>query len=380
MLINTTAGRRLLQNRLLLAGIMTACSTSAFAGGKIDIGEDQWVSLGAGIRTSFTSAEDGSPDGSSRGNDFNMDNTRLYIAGQVNKDFKFYFGTDKMWGEYGVLDAIVQYEPQKSFNVWMGRHLVPADRIEMNGPFYGLSWGQYTVPLYPSDNDINNGDDGIAGTYGRDEGVTVWGTVGKFQYAVGVFDGVSGDSNQGDDLLFATRLAYNFLENESNPGYYTSSTYYGNGGDIFTVALSYQTQGDGYGTATESGSFTGYAVDVFLEKPLGDGAAITAEAEFKSFEVDTDATSPDFSMFDGDAYFATFAYLMPGGTYQPYLRYTENSPTDGTDSDLTEVGLNYVISGHKMKLNINMTDGDANASGAPGTDRSTLTLGMQFQI
>jgi len=375
MLNKNTAGRG-----LLVASIVAACSTPVYAGGKIDIGENQWISLGAGVRTSFTSVEDGSPDGSSRGNNFNMENTRLYIAGQTSKDFKFYFGTDKMWGEYGVLDAIVQYEPKKSFNVWMGRHLVPADRIEMNGPFYGLSWGQYTVPLYPSDNDINNGANGVAGTYGRDEGVTVWGTVGKFQYAVGVFDGMSGNANQGDDLLFATRLAYNFLENESNPGYYTSSTYYGKGGDIFTVALSYQTQDDGYGTATEPGSFTGYAVDVFFEKPLDDGAVVTAEAEVKSFEVDTAAATPDLPMFDGDASFATFAYLLPGGKYQPYIRYTDNSPSAGQDSDLTEVGLNYVISGHNMRLNLNYTDGDANASGNPGTDTSALTLGMQFQI
>jgi len=42
-----------------------------------------------------------------------------------------------MWdGEYGVLDAIIQYEPGKAFNVWMGRMLTPADRIEMNGPLF----------------------------------------------------------------------------------------------------------------------------------------------------------------------------------------------------------------------------------------------------
>ena len=378
MLKKNTVGKT-----LLLSSILTALSTPVLAGGKIAIDDTKWVSFGAGLRTSIASVGDSAPDGSNATN-FNLENARLYFSGQATEDFKFYFGTDKMWGEYGVLDAIVQYEPSKTFNVWMGRMLVPADRIEMNGPFYGLSWGQYTVPLYPSDNDISNGANGVAGTYGRDEGVTIWGTSGKFQYAFGLFDGYTGAANQSDELLYATRLAYNFFENESNPGYYTSSTYYGKGGDILTLAVSAQYQDDGYGTAAQSGSFKGYAVDAFFEKPLDGGSAITVEAEFKSFEVDTAAPTPDFSMFDGDAYFASFAYLIgsdgKSGQYQPYVRFTENSPTVGLSSDLTEVGVNYVISGHNTRINFNITDGDANASGSPGTDSTSFLVGMQVQI
>ena len=369
---------------LLLGGLLAASSAPVFAGGKITIDDTRWISVGAGIRTSIASVSDAAPDGSSNASNFNLENMRLYFSGQATKDFKFYFGTDKMWGEYGVLDAIIQYEPGKAFNVWMGRMLTPADRIEMNGPFYGLTWGQYTVPLYPSDNDINNGANGIAGTYGRDEGVTAWGTLGKFQYAVGIFDGYSGDENQSDAPLYAARFAYNFLDMEANPGYYTSSTYFGKGGDILTLALSIQSQDDGYGTITQSGSFTGYAIDGLFEKPLGDGSAVTIEAEYKSFEVSTDATTPVFSMFDGDAYFASFAYLLGdtggSGMFQPYVRYTNNSPSVGASSSLTEVGVNYVISGHNLKLNLNVTDGDANASGAKGVDTTAITFGMQFQI
>ena len=369
---------------LLLGGLLAASSAPVFAGGKITIDDTRWISVGAGIRTSIASVSDAAPDGSSNASNFNLENMRLYFSGQATKDFKFYFGTDKMWGEYGVLDAIIQYEPGKAFNVWMGRMLTPADRIEMNGPFYGLTWGQYTVPLYPSDNDINNGANGIAGTYGRDEGVTAWGTLGKFQYAVGIFDGYSGDENQSDAPLYAARFAYNFLDMEANPGYYTSSTYFGKGGDILTLALSIQSQDDGYGTITQSGSFTGYAIDGLFEKPLGDGSAVTIEAEYKSFEVSTDATTPVFSMFDGDAYFASFAYLLGNtggsGMFQPYVRYTNNSPSVGASSSLTEVGVNYVISGHNLKLNLNVTDGDANASGAKGVDTTAITFGMQFQI
>ncbi len=378
MQMNNFIGKSSLAGSLLLI-----CANSVLAAGKIAIDDIRWVSFGAGIRTSVSSAGDGAPDGG-RSTDFTLENMRLYVSGQVTKDFKFYFGTDKMWGEYGVLDAIVQYEPGKAFNVWVGRMLTPADRIEMNGPFYGLTWGQYTVPLFPSDNDINNGADGVAGTFGRDEGVTVWGSLGKFQYALGAFDGYSGAENQSDALLYATRLAYNFLNKEANPGYYTSSTYYGKAGDILTLAVSAQYQDDGYGTAVQEGSFGGYAIDGLFEKPLDNGGVLTVEGEYKSFEVDTNAPVPVFSMFDGEAYFASAAYLLPGshgpGRLQPYVRYTRNDPSSGDDSDLIELGANYVISGHNLKLNLNFTSGDANASGAKGNDTDTLTFGVQFQI
>ncbi len=376
--------KHVVRQTLLLGSLLAASSAPVWAGGKIEIGDNRWISVGAGIRTSIASVSDAAPNGSSRANNFNLENMRLYIAGQASEDFKFYFGTDKMWGEYGVLDAIIQYEPGEQFNVWMGRMLTPADRIEMNGPFYGLTWSQYTVPLYPSDNDASNGANGEAGTYGRDEGLTIWGSLGKFQYAVGVFDGYSGTANQSDAPLFATRLAYNFLNKEANPGYYTSSTYYGKGGDILTLALSAQYQSDGYGTATQSGSFTGYAIDGLFEKPLGDGSVVTVEGEYKSFDVSTSATSPDFSMFDGNAYFASFAYLIGNGAgsgkFQPYVRYTSNNPSVGDSSSLTEVGVNYVVSGHNLKLNLNFTSGDASASGTKGTDSNTVLFGMQFQI
>ncbi len=382
---------------LLLGSLMAMSATPVMAAGKIAIDDTRWVSFGAGIRTSASSSEDGAPNGDDRGTNFTLENMRLYVSGQVTQDFKFYFGTDKMWGEYGVLDAIVQYEPGDAFNVWVGRMLTPADRIEMNGPFYGLTWNQYTVPLYPSDNDISNGADGVAGTFGRDEGITVWGSMDKLQYAFGVFDGYSAAANQSDAVLYAGRVAFNFLNKEANPGYYTSSTYYGKGGDILTLAISGQSQNDGYGNAAvpaaggnpaiagEKGSFSGYAIDGLFEKPLGDGGVITVEGEYKSFDVDTDSAAPDLPMFDGDAYFASAAYLLPAnggpGQFQPYIRYTNNDPSSGDDSDLTELGVNYVISGHNLRLNLNVTSGDANASGVKAAnDTDTITFGMQFQI
>src|SRR5690606_9956144 len=257
-----------------------------------------------------------------------------------------------------------------------------ADRIEMNGPFYGLSWNQYTVPLLPSD------QFGQAGLMGRDDGATIWGTIGKFQYSLGLFDGIDGGPNQDDNLLYASRFAFNFGDMEVNPGYYTSSTYFGEAGNILTLGLSFQSQSDGTGTAAQPGDFSATILDFLFEKPLDRGAAITIEAEYKTFDADlTPAALADpacFCLFDGDAYFATVAYLLPGSggpvRYQPYVRYTKNEPNGDLDSDLTEVGVNFVIRGHNARLNLNYTSGDANASGYRGADTDRLFFGVQIQI
>ena len=111
------------------------------------------------------------------------------------------------------------------------------------------------------------------------------------------------------------------------------------------------------------------------------------EGEYKDFEVDLDdnidtsITDPvdGLGMFDGDSYFGAIGVLF-AEKWQPYFRYTENSPTVGESSDLTEVGLNYIIKGHSLRMNINFTTGDASPSGVAGEDVDTLLLGIQAQL
>ncbi len=372
------------RTKILVGSVLLGMSAASMAGGTIKLGDNQSISVGMGLRTAFTAMENGAPSGSAYSKDFAIQNARIYLSGQVNDSFKFTFNTDEIFGHMGVLDAIIQYEPSPAFNVWMGRMLTPADRIEMNGPFYGLSWNQYTVPLLPSD------QLGAAGLYGRDDGLTVWGNIAKFQYAVGAFDGYSGPANADDNLLFAARFAYNFLNMEKNPAYYTSSTYYGGLGDIFTVAVSAQHQSDGAGIAGDSADFDAAVVDVLLEKVLGNGDVLNVEGEFKVMNNNLSATAladkDVFALFDGTAYFATVAYLVSKpvgkGKLQPYVRYTKNEPSSAAigSSDLTEMGVNYVISGHNLRMNFNVTSGDANLTGAPGKDATGISFGMQQQF
>lgn len=382
----------------LTGALLTA--SSLHAAGTIEFGDNQSVSIGAGARAGYNMVEDGAANGTDDSSSFSLQSARIYISGSANETVKFTFNTECQGCVFGedsgqagaggnidVLDAILQFELSPEFNVWIGRMLTPADRIEMNGPYYGLSWNQFTVPLLPSDQNGMNG----AGLLGRDDGVTVWGATGKFQYAVGLFDGVdsvAGSPNQEDSLLFATRIAYNFLNMESNPGYYTSSTYYGGLGEIFTLGLSFQNQSDATGTAAEPADFSAVILDVLYENPLESGGVITLEGELKSFDAQMTpaaaASCGAYCLFDGSSYFATAAYLFPAADgkmrLQPYLRYNSNEPDGGVDSDLTELGLNFIINGHNTRLNVNYTSGDANLSGFAGADVDTLSFGVQVQI
>ena len=80
---------------------------------------------------------------------FNVQNLRLYVSGQAHENVRFVFNTEcescvfgqdpndpvGAAGDIDILDAIAQIELSPAFNLWIGRMLTPADRIEMNGPF-----------------------------------------------------------------------------------------------------------------------------------------------------------------------------------------------------------------------------------------------------
>jgi len=376
----------------LVATIAMACAATlsplANAAGKVQISDSSFITVGAGLRTQTSVVEDSAPDGDDSF-DTDLSNIRLYVGGQVNDTIKFTFNTERWDNEIDVLDAIAQFEFSPHFNLWAGLMLTPADRIEMNGPFYGLTWNQFTQPLFASDQDApNDGIPGQAGSVGRDTGITAWGSFNKFQYAIGVFDGVEGGPNTSDNPLFAGRFAYNFLNMEQNPAYYTSSTYYGGLGNVLTLGISFQSQEDGVGSAQEPGDFTGYTIDL-LSETVFEAGVLTLEAEFKDFDSDftglglMPAGGCEFCLFDGESYFGTVAYLFNNegpGQFQPYVRFVKNDPSDGDSSDLTELGLNYVIDGHNARLNFNYGTGDANISGFEGEDVDSFSIGVQIQI
>ena len=62
---------------------------TSHAAGTITFGEDQYVSVGFGMRGSYSNLEDAANDGGNS-NDFELDSARLYVSGSLNKYIKTY--------------------------------------------------------------------------------------------------------------------------------------------------------------------------------------------------------------------------------------------------------------------------------------------------
>lgn len=379
---------------------------SVQAGGKISIDDTKWISLGIGGRAAYSAVEDGAPSGSDFTNDFTINNARIYINGQVHEYVKFEFNTECVFcgnsslEEFVLLDAVAKIELSPYFNIWAGRLLVPAERQELNGPFYSSTFDAYKTPFYPSDFSVEFGAGG-AGVYARDQGVNVWGALGPegaLQYVFGVFQGLQSSSsagpNQDDNPLVAGRVAYNFLSVEKNPGYYTSGTYYGTGGDILTLAAAFQYQEDGAGSLANPGDFFGLSIDAIFEKVLSGAGVFTFNGEYKFFDADYDVAAfadPDaFTMFDGDSFSVVGLFLIEPkvwiGQFQPYFRYTGVYANESSDREEYEAGVNYVIDGHNARLSLFYQYGDIATKGlnyaptATGDDVSAIKLAVQIQI
>jgi len=363
-----------------------------YAGGKIQVGDDKWIDFGMGLRSSFQTTEDAAPDGRNPSTQAGVDNFRLYINGQIHKYLKFEVNTESTGGDTNdmfILDAIAKVEFNQYINLWFGRMLAAADRAEMSGPFFSSTYTFNKTPFYPQDFGNPHGGGAHAGKYGRDEGVNLWGALGeqkRLTYVVGAFDGLNGGANQTDQPLVAGRVSYNFLNVENNPGYYTSSTYYGAQGDIFTLAVAAQHQKDGAGSMSSSSDFTGMSADLLYEEVFGDGSVVTVEGEAKQFTANYGACVAGeecFGLFDGQAFMGKALYMMPDkvgiGHLQPYAGYTEVRPDVGPNQSEIEGGLNYIIDGHQAKASLFYQHGDINRFDFTNNGLKNTTIGFALQ-
>ncbi len=367
--------------------LLAACTlpvASANAGGTIAFGDGESVTLGLGLRSSFTSQSNGAPDGS-RSADFSLDSVRLYIGASLNDHIKATFNTERDGnGDVEVLDGYAQFEFLNEFNVWVGRMLPPSDRANLDGPYYLNTW------LYP----------GVVSQYpakfaGRDDGATVWGKVfdKKLVYAVGAYEGhnrYAGASNTGDDLLYAGRVAYNFLDAEPNPAYYESSTYYGSV-DVLTLAFAAQYEANGVGTALRRGDYTGWNMDLLFEKKLPFGV-VTLEGAYYNYNTDgVKDVAPNFNgagatanvggITQGDGYLIGAAYLFPQkigwGQFQPFFRYQSfDADLSHTNSKEYDLGVNYVIDAHNARISLDYSKNDG--GGVQSYDRFIAGIQLQF--
>ena len=356
--------------------------TLAIAGAKIKVDDTRWFSIGLGFRSSFAVTEDGAPNGQDSSSGVNFTNMRLYTAAKVHENVTLEFNTElgndtsalDTDQNIRVLDAVAKFS-FKGFDLWAGRFLPPSDRSNLDGPFYLNNYDFPIVQAYP------------AIFAGRDNGVAIMKEYagGKFKWSYGLFEGRTNSTNantnpdQADNLLHAARVTYNFWDPE--PGYYTTSSYYG-AKDVLAVAFVYQHEADGAGTSTTAGDFTGWNVDVLMEKKLQNGGVVNLEGAYYDYDLDDRV---DADLTQGEGYLLLGSYLIPKqigwGKVQPYVRYQhfarDNLAGTGGNRTRTEGGFNYIIDGQNAKISV-LYFSDRNGSNAD--PKNTFRIGLQFQL
>lgn len=137
----------------LCAVVSAALPQSSHAAATFNFGKDQFFTLGVGVRGQYLSNDPNATpahSGAASANDL-----RIYMGAQFHKYVKSTLNLERLRdGNWNVLDGILQIEPWKFFNVWMGRMLTPSDRSNLDGPYF-LS--TYAFPL--SHNILGHGPD-----------------------------------------------------------------------------------------------------------------------------------------------------------------------------------------------------------------------------
>ncbi len=353
----------------------------AQAGGTITFGEDKSVSIGLGMRGSFSNVENGAPNKTSRSNDFSLDSARIYLSGSLNKHIKGMLNTEKDIAGQGfqAIDANVQIAITPELTIWAGRFLSPSDRANMAGPYYSLGGGYWS---------------GIASRYGynggyigRDDGVAVVGSVmgGKLSYAVGAFEGntafkiapspassVTSNRTGSDGLMYAGRLQLDLWDPE--PGYYGTGNYLG-GKDILAIGIAGRTQKNGAFSTTATGDYQSYSIDFLMEKKGVGPGALSLEAAAYDYD-----TSDVFLSEQGRAYSAGLGYIfnqkVGWGQFQPFVRYQKFNPDTNVDTKKYDLGVNYIIDGYNAQ--VGAVYSNTKVSGASNVD--AVSVAMQFQF
>jgi hypothetical protein len=361
----------------LAAGLLAAAPASA--GQKWEFGPDAWLSVGAGMRASYTHDEDADDE-----DDFTLNSARIFVNGQFTKVVGFTFNTeidvdsDGDINDIRMMDAILRLEFNDAFNIYGGRMLAPSDRANLDGPYYLGTWEYPLVSImnYP------------AIFQGRDNGAAAWGYVAdkRLYYAAGVFAGCTDEdsscyNDDADSPLLAARFTYNFWDRES--GYYTSSDYYGEK-EVLAIGLVGQFQADAVtGLGGETADYAAFNIDFLMQKRVFGNHVFTLEGAYYYSDTEGVLTTVPTGVVDGDGFFVLTSFLIDHkvgiGKFQPVFRYQEYSFDNAAISDFSEwsIGTNYIIKGHDARLSAIYSELD---SDDPDGDTERFIAGVQLQF
>ena len=204
-----------------------------------------------------------------------------------------------------LLDAQIEHTFNKYVSLITGMQLVGISRNGLQSPvtLMGLDFGWYQYPY-----NVVEGQ-ALQNNFGRDVGVNARGFLvnDRLEWRAGVFRGRG--ASQYSPFRTVIRVNYNFLDKEK--GFYYSGTSLGKQ-KIFSIG----------GGLDKQGSYTGIALDAFLDLPVGPGS-VTWQSSYMHL---TGGNSTDMKSFtplvpEQNIYFIELGYYFPKAKLQPYVKY-----------------------------------------------------------
>lgn len=215
----------------------------------------------------------------------------------------------------------------------------------------------------------------ITDQFARHLGIYAKGQLGKFDYRLALnnpgrnglqndrsikgsnltYDGFAQPEKSGDptgNTIIEGYFRYNFWDSESIKLPYQVGSYLGSK-KVFGVGAGFFAHPNGmYNNSTgEHESVTHFAVDAFLDMPLGTNDCLNAYAAFMSFNYGENYVSRWAGT--GTAIYGQVGYKLPDSRFMPYVAL-QMANYDGFNDTVTgfDAGLNYFILGHNAKLTL----------------------------
>ncbi|MCB0635101.1 MAG: porin [Lewinella sp.] len=188
------------------------------------------------------------------------------------------------------------------------------------------------------------GRNGIAGNYSpKDNGFT--------------YSGASNANSDGDptgNTIIEGYFRYQLWDKESTKLPYAVGSYLG-AKKVLAIGAGFFSHANGmYNASTgEHGNVNHFAVDAFLDMPVGEGGCLNAYAAFQSFNYGDNYVARWAGT--GTNLYAQLGVLIPGTKLMPYVALQSSNYDGYSDLDqpsVLDLGLNYFINGHNAKLTL----------------------------
>ena len=330
-------------NKTLSSGLLAAAAlalapqaASAWSP-KLEVSDTAWVQLGYLHQFWYQSIDNGTADGS-RSNDFFTRRNRIMLLGQGAENVHFFVNYDAASGSAAggrqdpvLTDAFIDYRVAPSFNLMVGRLLVPFT-IDNQSSAVSL-----TAIDYPT-RALANQPTTPSGAFWRDDGIMARGLLGggMFHYRVGYF---AGDRDNGRNPGGDGRITGMVTVNLATPqgGWFFNQNSLG-ALDVLSFGMGFDSMG-----RSNADDHEAWSMFFTMEKTLGAG-----HLSFNGTYIDWDGVVGGFG--DGTSTSLQAAFLPTGSKWQPVVRWQQQDPDVGTKLDTLGLGLTYYISGHRAKI------------------------------